>query len=79
MDNGLLTVHPTTEANWLNENVRTEGLLLRDYFAAKALGLCYADYLNYAAEHGIQEGWRDGVAKDAYLMADAMLKAREGE
>ncbi len=52
---------------------------LRDYFAAKALGLCYADYLNYAAEHGIQEGWRDGVAKDAYLMADAMLKAREGE
>jgi len=44
------------------------GMSLRDYMAAKALGLCYADYLNYAAENGIQEGWRDGVAKDAYLM-----------
>ncbi|WP_411195173.1 hypothetical protein ACHQI3_17315 [Raoultella planticola] len=55
-----------------------EGMTLRDYFASKALGLCYADYLNYAAENGVQEGWRDGVAKDAYLMADAMLKAREG-
>ena len=54
-----------------------EGLTVRDYFASKALGLCYADYLNYAAENGVQEGWRDGVAKDAYLLADAMLKARE--
>lgn len=53
-------------------------MTLRDYFASKALGLCYADYLNYAAENGVQEGWRDGVAKDAYLLADAMLKAREG-
>ena len=56
-----------------------EGLTVRDYFASKALGLCYADYLNYAAENGVQEGWRDGVAKDAYLLADAMLKAREVE
>ncbi|VED49909.1 Uncharacterised protein [Raoultella terrigena] len=61
-------------SEWQNES----GMTLRDYFASKALGLCYADYLNYAAENGVQEGWRDGVAKDAYLMADAMLKAREG-
>ncbi|CNL52984.1 Uncharacterised protein [Yersinia intermedia] len=72
----LLTVSPTTEANWHNENVRTEGLLLRDYFAARALGLCYAQYLNYAAVEGFQEGWRTGVALDAYMMADAMIKAR---
>lgn len=57
-------------------NYPIEGMTMRDYFASKALGLCYADYLNYAAENGVQEGWRDGVAKDAYLMADAMLKAR---
>ncbi len=75
-DEHLLTVSPTTEANWHNENVRTEGLLLRDYFAAKALGLCYAQYLNYAAVEGFQEGWRTGVALDAYMMADAMIKAR---
>ncbi|EKN3638174.1 hypothetical protein OZ698_004765 [Yersinia enterocolitica] len=72
----MLTVSPTTEANWPNENVRTEGLLLRDYFAARALGLCYAQYLNYAAVEGFQEGWRTGVALDAYMMADAMIKAR---
>lgn len=53
------------------------GQTLRDYFAAKALGLCYADYLNYAAENGFEENWRVGVAKDAYLMADAMINARE--
>ena len=76
MNESPLLVYPTTEANWLNENSCTEGMTLRDYFASKALGLCYADYLNYAAENGVQEGWRDGVAKDAYLIADAMLKAR---
>ncbi len=60
-------------SDWQNE----PGMTLRDYFASKALGLCYADYLNYAAENGLQEGWRDVVAKNAYLLADAMLKARE--
>ncbi|EHM42027.1 hypothetical protein HMPREF0454_02534 [Hafnia alvei ATCC 51873] len=62
--------YPEEKSNSVDE------LTARDYFASKALGLCYADYLNYAAENGVQEGWRDGVAKDAYLMADAMLKAR---
>ncbi|HHS9706529.1 TPA: hypothetical protein ACTW9I_000719 [Raoultella planticola] len=67
------------EAKYIAESAKAlSGMTLRDYFASKALGLCYADYLNYAAENGVQEGWRDGVAKDAYLMADAMLKAREG-
>lgn len=50
---------------------------LRDYFAAKAVGLCFAQYINHAEVEGFQDGWRDGVAADAYLMADAMLKARE--
>lgn len=50
---------------------------LRDYFAAKALGLCFAQYLNHAEAEGFQDGWRDGVAADAYQMADAMLRARE--
>lgn len=50
---------------------------LRDYFATEALGLCFAQYLNHAEIEGFSENWRDGVAADAYLMADAMLKARE--
>ncbi len=49
---------------------------LRDYFATEALGLCFAQYLNHAEVEGFSENWRDGVASDAYLMADAMLKAR---
>ncbi|WP_145592721.1 hypothetical protein [Yersinia bercovieri] len=54
----------------------SEGMQLRDYFAKEALGLCYAQYLNYAAVEGFQENWRTGVALDAYMMADAMIKAR---
>ncbi|HDL7887698.1 TPA: hypothetical protein PXP60_004221 [Yersinia enterocolitica] len=52
------------------------GLTIRDYFAKEALGLCYAQYLNYAEIEGFQEDWRTGVAIDAYMMADAMLAAR---
>lgn len=46
-----------------------EGMSLRDYFAAKAM---QSILTTIADEH-----WRDGVAIDAYAMADAMLKARE--
>lgn len=62
-----LTVSPTTEANWYNENVRTEGLLLRDYFAAKAMQeLCAAD----------SGGNVHSNVEQAYVWADAMIKAR---
>lgn len=49
---------------------------LRDYFANQSLGLCFAQYLNHTEIEGFSENWRDDVAADAYLMADAMLKAR---
>ncbi|CZY36822.1 hypothetical protein [Enterobacter kobei] len=58
-------------------SVTTDDMTIRDYFAAKALGLCFAQYLNHAEAEGFQDGWRDGVAADAYQMADAMLRARE--
>lgn len=57
--------------------VTTDDLNVRDYFAAEALSLCFAQYLNHAEVEGFQENWRDGVASDAYQMADAMLRARE--
>lgn len=65
----LLTVNPTTEANWYNENVRTEGLLLRDYFAAKAMQgtLTNPEWNHWSTEQH---------AEYAYGAADAMLKAR---
>lgn len=52
------------------------GMPLRDYFAAKALPSCYAEYCAHANVQGYSEDWRMGVALDSYVMADAMLRAR---
>jgi hypothetical protein len=76
MDTSLLTVHPTTEANWFNENVRTEGLLLRDYFAAKCMSAVIGS-LNGPVTGEEHPGDFEYYASTAYKMADAMLKARE--
>lgn len=46
------------------------GMSLRDYFAAKVIPSVYEDSLG-------KPGWRDEVATESYLLADAMLKARE--
>ena len=47
------------------------GMTLRDYFAAKAMqGMIAADY-NLAPEYV------PSIAASAYVLADAMLKARE--
>jgi hypothetical protein len=67
------------------------GMTLRDYFAAKALPICYQYWMtdfyhpDYEdAEDRNSEGRQDFtkhskelIAEDSYLMADAMLKARE--
>jgi hypothetical protein len=45
-------------------------MTLRDYFAAKAM----QGMLAYAFIHPLS--MEDGCARDAYAMADAMLKAR---
>ena len=62
--------------NYVSSNVH-DGMTLRDYFAAKAMPACYAEYCTHANIQGFDEGWKMGVALDAYAMADAMLKARE--
>jgi hypothetical protein len=50
---------------------RTEGMTLRDYFAAKALqGICAAP------EHLDRIGSFKNAAETAYELADAMLAAR---
>ena len=65
----------------------TGGMTLRDYFAAKAMALAY-DHFSRDLESEFQDGhdfeWgEDGhpghlgiVAESAYLLADAMLEAR---
>ena len=49
----------------------TQGMTLRDYFAAKAMQACFGAPLEASAEG------KDYIAMHAYKMADAMLKARE--
>ncbi len=55
------------------------GMTLRDYFAAKALQVVYDKnwemFMNETFES--PEEAVEGAAKDAYELADAMLKARE--
>jgi hypothetical protein len=55
-----------------------EGMTLRDYFAAKAISFAAELELQYpTGEHA--GGSYEGVASRAYLLADAMLAAREAK
>lgn len=52
------------------------GMTLRDYFAAKAMQGFIAGHISH---HGHENHWLyKGIASEAYDVADAMLKAREG-
>jgi hypothetical protein len=66
---------PSTETNWYDEKQTGEiyhpGMSLRDYFAGQVLsGISNESLAKHSWEH---------VAKWAYAMADAMLKARGDE
>jgi hypothetical protein len=66
------------------------GMTLRDYFAAKALPICYQNYMHDYfhednSDHDIRDSSKRGefmreeknaIADLAYEMADAMLRAR---
>lgn len=66
----------TTTGNGTGSGV---GMTLRDYFAAKAMASCYAEYFKglERLEFPCEPQWREGVARDAYSMADAMLATRD--
>ena len=49
------------------------GMLLRDYFAAKAM---QSEIIGNEGISG-NDGFMESVAEISYLMADAMMKARE--
>jgi hypothetical protein len=56
-----------------------DGMALRDYFAARAMQSLILD--SFYQKEGAYKGWCEfghEVAEDAYIMADAMLKARDG-
>jgi hypothetical protein len=56
------------------------GMTLRDYFAAKAMQAILPEYQNVFDDDTAGDGdptFPELLAKDAYVMADAMLKVRE--
>jgi hypothetical protein len=56
----------------------SEGMTLRDYFAAKAMQVILKDQYEDGIYVGdIENDSEDMCASSAYVMADAMLKARE--
>lgn len=57
-----------------------QGMLLRDYFAAKAMEAALSGVEHEDSRgnlHSMSTDWYDGHATHAYAMADAMLAARE--
>ena len=52
-----------------------QGMTLRDYFATKAMPSILSYFLKEEF-HLTDDSWMEGVAIDAYKMADAMLEAR---
>jgi hypothetical protein len=46
-----------------------DGMTMRDYFAANAMALV-------AQELSLDDTWTQAIAKEAYAVADAMLKER---
>ena len=55
------------------QHITEQGMTLRDYMAAKAM----QGFLHYSATQGIYTPPDNELAKYAYDLADAMLKARE--
>lgn len=54
------------------------GMTLRDYFAGQALAGWLSSY-SPAHIHPVQNDTHESVARDAYALADEMLKAREAQ
>jgi len=60
---------------------QAHGISARDWFAGLAMPAVYADAMHEARQgSGLMsdDQWRIGLARDAYALADAMLKARGG-
>lgn len=68
-------VNPHYDGNW-NKNPINDGMTLRDYFAAKALQAWLVVDLKRTGEETMAEVY-EYAAKEAYIIADAMLKERE--
>lgn len=66
---------PTWAPTDVNGQTIQDGMTLRDYFAAKAMQAIVTTLA--ATNHIGEESDADKVARAAYQMADAMMKARQ--
>ena len=57
--------------------ITSDGMTLRDYFAAKAMQVYMADEKLIDMYCFLEKDVKKEVAATAYMMADAMLKARD--
>ena len=68
---------PAFPQNPSNFDPLTHGMTLRDYFAAKAMQTYIADKELIDMYCHLGKDVKQEIAVTAYMMADAMLKARE--
>jgi hypothetical protein len=69
---------PTTMHNYGDGKYASDGMTLRDYFAAKSLqGICANPDDSHAPEDETYDQYVDEITRCAYKIAEAMLKARE--
>lgn len=61
-----MKISPPAFPTWIADDSMALGMTLRDYFAAVVLPAMYDQPISY-----------DVMAKEAYNMADAMMKARD--
>ena len=74
------TIGLNKDGTWIAEIPGQKGMTLRDYFAAKAIQAILPQYEHVFDDETQSDGdpsFPELLAKDAYIMADAMLKARE--
>lgn len=71
---------PTLERGAGGLELTDAGMSLRDYFAAHVIGAAFQDLFAGWRARGevVREDWPEGLAHDAYQVADAMMKVRKG-
>lgn len=68
---------PTRDDNY-DSKYSGPGMTLRDYFAAKAMQALITGAMSDGTSFNTKSGDHDAAAEVAYLIADAMLRVREG-
>lgn len=77
----IQSAFPVLERGGHGLELTDAGMTLRDYFAGQVIGAVYRDFWQGVRnrEHASDERWREGIAIDAYWIADAMLAMRSAK